>query len=116
MAGSIDLFASPKLLKWAKNPEKIEESCQLYPLKDIHSITYGKCTPTLLKHSNHLLKEEYCFSLKLLKRTLDFYCKDYEQACNWVCGLTLKLKQINPNFRGYSRGKVLWKRMFMIMK
>ena len=44
------------VLKWGKNPEKIEEGCQLYPLKDIRSISYGKLTPTLMKPSNKLLK------------------------------------------------------------
>lgn len=47
---------SNSVLKWAKNPEKIQDNFQLYPLKDIRSISYGKCTPTLLKQSNHFLK------------------------------------------------------------
>ena len=50
------------------------------------------------------------------KRTLDFYCKDFEQACNWVCGLSYKLNQINPNVKKYTVGRMLWKRMFMIFK
>ena len=76
----------------------------------------GKQSPTLMKHSNHLLTEQFCFSLCLRKRTLDFYCKDFEQTCNWVIGLTHKLKQINPSFRGYTQGRLLWKRMFILLK
>ena len=85
-------------------------------MKDITCIVYGKCTPTMLKPSNQLLKEELCFSLKLQKRTLDFYCSDFEQATNWVCGLSQKLKQTNPQCRTYSVGRMLWKKMFIILR
>lgn len=47
---------------------------------------------------------------------MDFYCKDFEQASNWVCGLSYKLKQVNPKFRGYTLGRMLWKKMFMILR
>lgn len=104
------------MIKWGKNPEKIDQDCQVYPLKDIKSIGYGKLTPTLLKPSNHLLKAELCFSLQLQKRTLDFYCKDFEQVQNWVVGLSQKLRSVNPNARGYSVGRMLWKRMFLMIR
>jgi hypothetical protein len=34
-------------IKWGKDPEKIEESCQIYPLKDVRSIVYGRVSPNL---------------------------------------------------------------------
>lgn len=34
-------------IKWGKDPEKIESNCQIYPLKDIKSIVYGRVSPNL---------------------------------------------------------------------
>ena len=58
----------------------------------------------------------FCFSLHLQKRTLDFYCKDYDQTVNWVCGLSTKLRVINPKITSYSKGKMRWKKMLMILR
>ena len=90
--------------------------CQLYPLKDVKSIFYGKITPVMRKSCNNLLRPYFCFSLHLQKRTLDFYCNDYEQTCNWVCGLSIKLKTCNPKIAGYTKGKMRWRKMFMILR
>jgi hypothetical protein len=66
-------------IKWGKDPEKIETNCQIYPIKDIKSIVYGRVSPNLNENSNKLLSYSKCFSLLLQKRTLDFYCKNYEE-------------------------------------
>ena len=60
-------------IKWGKDPQKIDESCQIYPLKDIRSIVYGRVTPNLNQHYNRMLQYSKCFSLLLHARTLDFY-------------------------------------------
>lgn len=43
-------------IKWSKNAQKIDESSQSYPLKDIRGIIYGKITPNLKKSCNKGLK------------------------------------------------------------
>jgi hypothetical protein len=57
-----------------------------------------------------------CFSLLLQKRTLDFYCKNYDELEGWVCGLTAVLKKHQNPIVGYTPGKLRWKRMFAILK
>lgn len=52
----------------------------MYPIKDIKGILYGKKSPNFKKPCNKILKDHLCFSLILQKRTLDFYCKDYNEV------------------------------------
>ena len=47
-----------------------------------------------------MLNYSHCFSLLLQKRTLDFYCKNYEELEAWTCGLTHVLKK--EGSKGYS--------------
>ena len=103
-------------IKWGKDPEKIETNCQIYPLKDIKSITYGRVSPNLNESWNKMLNYSHCFSLLLQKRTLDFYCKSYDELEAWVCGLTQVLKKNGNKIVGYSPGKLRWKKMFAIMR
>jgi hypothetical protein len=52
----------------------------------------------------------------LQKRTLDFYCKSYEELEAWVCGLTLVLKRQQNKIVGYTPGKLRWKKMFALLR
>lgn len=52
----------------------------------------------------------------LQKRTLDFYCKDYEETKAWVCGTTVALHKAGRPIVGYTPGKMLWKKMFMTLR
>lgn len=63
-----------------------------------------------------MLSYSKCFSLLLQKRTLDFYCKNYEELEAWVCGLSAALKKQQLPIVGYSPGKLRWKKMFAILK
>jgi hypothetical protein len=63
-----------------------------------------------------MLNYSKCFSLLFQKRTLDFYCKNYEELEAWVCGLTHVLKKQDIRVVGYTPGKLRWKRMFAILK
>ena len=103
-------------IKWGKDPEKIETDCQIYPLKDIKSIIYGRVSPNLNENCNKMLSYSKCFSLQLQKRTLDFYCKNYEEIEGWVCGLSAALKKQQVRVVGYTPGKLRWKKMFAILK
>ena len=63
-----------------------------------------------------MLSYSKCFSLQLQKRTLDFYCKNYEEIEGWVCGLSAALKKQQVRVVGYTPGKLRWKKMFAILK
>jgi hypothetical protein len=63
-----------------------------------------------------MLSYSKCFSLVLQKRTLDFYCKNYEELETWVCGISQALRKQDIKVVGYSPGKLRWKKMFAILK
>lgn len=85
-------------------------------MHDIKSIIYGRVSKNLNENSNKMLSYSKCFTLLLQKRTLDFYCKNYEELEGWVCGLTAVLKKQKCKIVGYTPGKLRWKKMFAILK
>lgn len=40
---------TPNLIKWGKNPEKVDQGGQCYAFKDVKGIIYGKMSPTFKK-------------------------------------------------------------------
>lgn len=91
--------------------------CQAYLLTDVKGIVYGKITDTMRKSCNKELYPWKCFSLILKKRTLDLYCPEEEDIDYWVPGMSGALARANPDkfMVGYSPGKMLWTKMFLIL-
>ena len=83
-------------------------------MSDVKALLYGKATDTLLKNYNKNLEHHLCFSLVLISRSLDFYCRR-DQIDSWVIGLSSEIRKRNKNAFTISPGKYYWRRFKFLL-